>query len=197
MTHPIDPPVVELDTGRVPARFHRFLTVPALLVAIAALLGHRYFLMSLIVFPPVIAMPWLVAAAARPTARAVDRAHTAVRSAGHVMCAVGVLAVLWALPSLDAVSDFALGAIIIGIAALVLAAVGFEPREDRLGLSLAVIGLAQIGAMIILVWVAPHAITLLPTGALMIVGGLAWFGESSATPSAEPTLPSAVLVHRA
>src|ERR1043165_1795218 len=143
-------------TLATPARYHRFATVPALAIATFALLVHRFFLISVIVFPPVIAMPWLLAAAVRPTARATDRAHTAVRAVGHVTCAIGVLALFWALPNLSSAGDLVPGAMIIGASALLLAAVGFEPRESRLGLAVAVIGLAQLGALVILMWFTPY-----------------------------------------
>lgn len=184
--------LVDPGTGRAPARYHRFVTVPALVVAFAVLVFHRFFLLSLLVFPPVIAMPYLAAAAMRPTARAIDRAHTALRSAGHVMCAVGVLALFWAVPHVERLSDFAPGAIIIGVSAALLAAAGFEPRESRLGLALAVIGLAQLGAMLVLFWFTPYALALLPTGALMLIGGVAWSAEASVAPAVETSLPHAV-----
>jgi hypothetical protein len=192
-------PIVLVDarSGCTPARYHRFVTIPALAIAFAVLLFHRFFLLSLIVFPPVIAMPWLIAAAARPTTRAIDRAHTALRSAGHVMCAVGVLALFWALPSLDAASDLAPGAIVIGTSAALLAAVGFEPREKRLGVALVVIGAAQLGATVLLVWFTPGAFALLPTGVLMLLGGVGWLVEADTAPVVEISLPHAVAIHGA
>ena len=189
-----DPAVlVDPGTGRAPARYHRFVTIPALAVALGVLLFHRFFLVSLIVFPPVIAMPWLAAAAARPTARAIDRAHTMVRSAGHVMCAIGILALLWALPTLEAATDFAPGAIVLAVSTTLLAAAGREPREGSLGLVLVVIGAAQLGAMTLLVWFTPGAFALLPTGALMLLGGIAWLAEAEVAPAVESTLPHAIV----
>jgi hypothetical protein len=190
-----DEPAVLVDpgTGRAPARWHRFVTIPALVIAFVVLLAHKFFLLSLIVFPPVIAMPWLAMAAARPTTRAIERAHTAVRSAGHVMCAVGVLALFWALPNLDAGSDLAPGLIVMAASAAILAAAGFEPRESRIGLALAVIGGAQLGAMILLVWFTPGAFALLPTGVLMLLGGIAWLAEAEVAPAVESTLPHAIV----
>ena len=189
-----DPTVlIDVATGRAPARYHRFLTIPVLAVAFTVLLFHKFFLLSVIVFPPVIAMPWLIAAAARPTARSIDRAHTAVRSAAHLMCAVGVLALFWALPNFDAASDFAPGLIVIAASAAILAAAGFEPRESRLGLALAVIGAAQVGAMTLLVWFTPGAFALLPTGVLMLLGGIGWLAEAEAAPAVESTLPHAIV----
>ena len=184
--------LVDAGTGRAPARYHRFLTMPALVVAFGVLVLHRYFLITLLVFPPVIAMPYLAAAAMRPTARAIDRAHTAVRSAGHITCAAGALALFWALPNFDAASDLAPGLFIIGVSAVLLGAVGFEPRENRLGLALAFIGLTQLGAVVILMWFTPFALALLPTGALMLIGGIAWYAEAEVAPAVETSLPHAV-----
>lgn len=185
--------LVDSKAGRPPVRWHRFLTVPALAVAMIVMLGHRFFLLALLVFPPTIAMPWLIAAALRPTARAIENAHTAVRSTSHIMCAVGVLAVIWVLPQLDSVGSFAPGGILIGTSAVLLLAAGYEPRERRLGLVLVLMGLAQAGAMVILMWLTPHAALLLPAGALMVIGGVLWHAEASFAPGVETNLPHAIV----
>lgn len=188
-----DATLVDPSTGRAPARYHRLVTVPALVVAFVVLVAHRYFLLTLVLFPQVIAMPWLAAAAARPTPRAIDRAHTAVRSTTHVMCAVGVLAVFGALPFLGTPWNFLPGAIICLVSAAILAVAGTEPREARLGVSLALIGAAQLGAMVLLIWFTPSAFALFPTGVLMILGGIAWGAEAEAAPAIESALPHAIV----
>ncbi len=166
-------------------RWHRLLTVPALLVAIAILLCSRYALQALCVFPPVLAMPWVLNAAMRHNREAVGRALTAVRAIGYLGIAWGVLVLLLVPPA---------GVIVLLGFTTLLVVAGTAPSEVRLAGTVMVIGALLALAGIPLVWFGPPYVVAIPTGIVLLGGGVWWLFESVRHPlpvTVEPSVPLA------
>jgi hypothetical protein len=173
-------------------RWHRALTIPALAITFIALVANRYLLVSVLVFPPLVAMPWLLRAAARPTERAVGRAHQAVRATGHIMCALAFVLLVIGLGEGAGGAAFALSAIELTAASLLLLAAGKHAREARLGGCVTMIASLQFVALLPLAWLGTGFSLLAPTALAMFVGGLWWFFEAETVPVVENKLPVAI-----
>lgn len=173
-------------------RWHRALTIPALVVAFTALVVNRYFLVSVIVFPPLVAMPSLIRAATRPSVRRIDEAHQALRAAGHIMCALACIVTIWGVR--EGVRDagvFAIPLIVMAASVVLLLAAGTQPRETRLAGSVMVIAVLQCIAALPLMWFGGGFIALFPIALAMFAGGLWWLIEAEMQPAVETNLPVA------
>ena len=179
-------------TDLAATRWHRALTIPALLVAFTALVVNRYFLFTVIVFPPLVAMPSLIRAATRPTARRIDEAHQALRAAGHIMCALACIMVIWGLrDGVCEASVVVVPLIEMGASVAILLAAGIQPRETRLAGSVMVIAVLQCIAAVPLIWFGAGFLALFPAALAMFAGGLWWLIEAQLQPAVETNLPAA------
>jgi hypothetical protein len=159
------------------------------------LLLNRCVLVNVLVFPAVFALPWLIDVAARPTTERVRDAHLAVRGVGHIVCAIGVVAV-WA-GVLDAGNPMYLviGVLEVAIAAMMLLIAGKTPREDQLGAVVMFLGLWLAIASLGLMWLGGAMFLLLPDGLLVFLAGLLWLVQGDSTPLVTPQLPRAIVLN--
>jgi hypothetical protein len=179
-------------TSLIARRWHGVLTIPALIVAFTALVFNRWVLVSVMVFPPLVAMPSLLRAATRPTARLIDEAHQALRAAAHIMCAIACIATIWGLR--HGVRDagvFAIPLIEMGASVAILLAAGVQPRETRIAGTVMVLGVLQVVAAVPLIWLGLNGVALLFASLAMFVGGLWWLIEAYAEPAVETEFPTA------
>ncbi len=165
-------------------RNHRLLTVPALALALAvAVLGAHPFI-TLAIFPPLAAMPWILGAAYRGTYEAIDHALRATRL-------VGYLAIAWSLVVLCYLPP--LGLIQIGCCIPVVVAAGGKVSEPRLAVTVMLAGLLLGAAAFLLTWLGPAYALMLPAGIAMFIGGTWWLAEAAGRPvTALPELPFAI-----
>ncbi|MBA3463974.1 MAG: hypothetical protein H0T46_28720 [Deltaproteobacteria bacterium] len=176
-------------------RWHRALTIPALVVAFTALVVNRYVLVSVLVFPPLVAMPSLIRAATRPTARRIEEAHQALRAAGHIMCGIACILAIWCLR--EGVPDAAaltIPLIELGASVALLLAAGIQPRETRLAGSVMLIAFLMSLAAVPLIWFGAGFLALFPTALAMFAGGLWWLIEAEMQPAVETNLPVATVL---
>lgn len=167
-------------------RWHRLLTLPALLVAIALMMFGRYPLQALCVFPPVLATPWVLHAALRNDREAIGRALTAVRVVGYLGVAWGMFVVLLVPPA---------GVIVLLGFTTLLVVAGTTPSEVRLAGTVIVLGALLSLASIVLVWFGPPYAIAIPTGFVLLGGGVWWLVEAVLHPlpvTLAPQLPMAL-----
>lgn len=161
-------------------RIHRWLTVPAAVVALAGL-GTGVSLFSLAIVPPAIALPFLLFAAIRRTDRATDLALTATRAIGWLTVAWGLLCTVLAWP---------FGLIMEATAITMLVLAGTRRDERRLGAVTALTGAAIAAATIILVWSGADPRLLLAGAAGLVIGGVMWTLEAHHNPETVEVIPT-------
>lgn len=169
-------------------RLHRLLTIPALLVAIAVLFAGPHPLLALAMFPPMVAIPFQLRAAHRPTSAAVATALTATRVMGYLGIAWGVLALVAA----PAVGLFVVPAFI-GL----LVTAGSTTSERRLAGVMMIEGLLLAVAGLPLLWVGASYLVAIPAGVTLFAGATWWLAEATRAPEFvhdEAELPVAIAV---
>lgn len=164
-------------------RWHRWLTVPALVAALASVLRADHPHLALLCFPPLAAMPLQLAAAADPTARSIARALTATRVVGFVMIAWGLFVTVLAAPA---------GILVLGATAgLGFAASGTS--EARLAATVSLTGGLLVIASVPLIWMGAAAFAVLPAAGALFLGSIVWAIEAVQYPGTpQPELPTAI-----
>ena len=169
-------------------RWHRVLTVPALLVAIAVLFFSPHPLYALAICPVMVALPWQLHAAYRGDA---DAVATALRTT----CVTGYLGIAWGTVVLLIVPPA--GLIMLGAFAALLVAADNRLAENRLAIVMMIEGLLIGFAGVPMMWLGGEYFLLIPTGFVLFAGATWWLAEAarnpvSATDAAE--LPVAIAV---
>ena len=169
-------------------RWHRLLTVPALLVAIAVLFFSPHPLLALAICPVMVALPWQLHAAYRGDTQALAGALTTTRVIGYLGIAWGIVILL--------IAPIA-GLIMLGAFAALLAAAGTRVAENRLAIVLMIEGLLIGFAGLPMVWIDGQYFVLIPTGFVLFAGATWWLAEAArasvTTPDAAE-LPVAIAV---
>jgi len=169
-------------------RWHRLLTVPALVVALAVLFFSPYPVYALAVCPLMIALPNQLHAAWRADAKAMAGALTATRVTGYLGTAWG-LVILFVVP--------AAGVIMLLAFIAMLALAGSADREPRLAGVMMLEGVLLSVAGVPLVWLGATYVLLIPTGVVLFAGATWWLVEATRAPVTdriEPELPIAIAV---
>ncbi|MEO7095917.1 MAG: hypothetical protein ABI175_21835 [Polyangiales bacterium] len=154
-------------------RWHRLLTVPALLVAIAALFFSPHPLSALAICPVMVALPWQLHAAYRGDPDAVVTALTATRVIGYLGIAWGTVILLIVPPA---------GLIMLGAFAGMLVAGDTRGAEDRLAIVMMIEGLLIGFSGVPLMWLGAGYFLLIPTGFVLFVGATWWLAEAARNP---------------
>lgn len=165
-------------------RWHRLLTVPALVVVLGVFCSGPAPLYALAVFPPAFALPWILHAALRRSDASIGGALTAIRVVGYLGVAWSLFVMLASIPA---------GAIMLaGMSGLLLTA-GASASEPRLAGAVMLAGGLLVMAGLPLLWIGYGLV--IPAGVLMFAGGTWWLAESVRHPVATtlaPELPLAV-----
>ncbi len=165
-------------------RYHRLLTVPALTVALVAIVVGGHPVYAVAIFPVFAAMPWLLRAAALQTFASIEDALTATRAFSYIGIAWAVVVAMLCPP--------AGGLQIAGLAIVVIAA-GRRASEFRLAVVVIVSGLLLALAACLLMWLGTAYFLTLPAGIAMLIGGTWWLAEAARQPvTLEPELPFAI-----
>lgn len=154
-------------------RWHRFLTVPAMVVALTVLLTSRFWLYALAVCPLALALPFQLRGAWRGDPEAVGTALTATRAVGYLGLAWGFL-VLFVYPPGGVIVMAAMGGL--------LALAGATARESRLAAAMILEGVLVALAGIPLVWLGERYLLLVPAGVLLCAGAVLWLAEAVCHP---------------
>lgn len=154
-------------------RWHRLLTVPALLLAIAVLVAGPHPLLALGICPVLVAVPFQLYAAWNRDLRAVAKALQAMRAIGYLGLAWGIVALF--------IAPIA-GAIMCGVFVGMLVAAGTGVDERRLAVVAMITGAAIAVGSLVMLWFGAVYLALAPAGALLLAGGTWWLGEASRAP---------------
>ncbi len=170
-------------------RWHRLLTIPALLVAIAVLFLGPYPLYALAICPIAVALPFQLHAAHKRDVTAIGAALTATRVVGYLGLAWGLL-VTAMVP--------AAGLIMLSVFVSMLFAAGTIGSEPRLAIVMMIESIALGLAGVPLVWLGAVYVIAVPTGFVLFCGALWWLIEAARAPITAPRdeaeLPIAIAV---
>lgn len=168
------------------ARTHRWLTIPAAAAVLLAMVTSDS-LLFLAIAPPVIALPFIVHAAARRTERATGAALTAARTTGWLMVAWGVGLHTWAV----AAGVMLIAAVLMLVAAGTGIAERTQVTERRLGAATAVTGVLMAAATWPLWWWIGAEPGLLFLGSFgLVLGGAMWAIEARREPRRDEDFPA-------
>jgi hypothetical protein len=154
-------------------RRHAWLTFPASLTLLAALLAASgMWFWYLVLLPPVCALPFIADAAARGTRRALQRGLRVTHVIGWITAAVGLLVLT---ESRDGLYVMAAGAVIIALT-------NRTDSEQRLAALAIINGVLALAGAWVWLWVGVEPLALFPGAAGLVAGGAWWVIEARRFP---------------
>ncbi len=169
-------------------RWHRFLTVPALLVALAALVGGPHPLLALAMCPLVVALPFQLNAAWKMDVTAIAKGLTATSVVSYLGLAWGAILVVVFAPA---------GVIMLLAFSGLLVTAGTAVSETRLAAVMMIEGLLIGFVGLPMMWIGGEYRALVPAGFVLFAGATWWLAEASRAPVTTPDeaeLPVAIAV---
>jgi len=165
-------------------RNHRWVTIPAAVAVLLALVTSGAAPYFLVFVPPVAALPLVIHAAVRRTEGAIAAALVTLRVAGGVIVTAGLIGLGHDLPA---------GALILGAGTLLLFATGSRREESRLAAATMVTGVLVAAMSWLLAWIGGALWLVLAGAAGLMTGGAMWRLEASRAPVTEDVVPRAIV----